>query len=352
MSTMLATDALSPQQARQVLSGLFFGFMIATMLFGVVLLESYRYFKSYKHDSICQKLLVALLLGLDALHFSLTIEVAYHYLVKNFGSLNEITHAVWSVKALGSVQIVLIWLVQCLYLIRIWSLTRTMLLHRKIVVPVLLSVILIGMIALGGGLAFIVEVDQIEDILDLASGRFKWVVYLGTGITAAIDVAIAIVMFLILRKSITGIKRTDGVISALIHFFFSTGLLSSLVAVTYIILFAVKPQTLLYLAMTFLTGRLYTISFLELLNLRSQLRKELDATIEPVFSTLRFGKHQSSSKPQPVSTTSIGLGSYDASSHGSSVSSQLEGNGNMQPLLSSDGVGFLVCTRQLENIEV
>jgi len=160
------------------------------------------------------------------------------------------------------------------------------------------------MIGIGGGLAFIIELDQIEYILDFASSRTRWVVYLGTGITASIDVAIATIMFLILRKSITGRKRTGGVISALIHFFFSTGILSSLVTIAYIILFAFKPQTMLYLAMTFLNGRLYTISFLELLNLRSQLRKELDATIELNLGSLRFNVPQSSSKPQRLSTTS------------------------------------------------
>jgi len=303
---MSDTGALSSQQAQQLLSALFFGFMIATILFGILLLESYRYFKSYKHDSISQKLLVTFLIGLDALHFALSIHVTYHYLLQSLGSLSEITRAVWSVKALGSVQIVLIWLVQCLYLIRIWSLTKAMLLLRKLALPVILSLIVIGMIGIGAGLAFIIELDRIEYILDFASSRTRWVVYLATGITAAIDVAVAVIMFLILRKSITGIKRTDGVISALIHFFFSTGLLSSLVTVAYIILFAVKPQTMLYLAMTFLNGRLYTISFLELLNIRSQLRKDLDATIEPNLGSLRFNVPQSSSRSQRISTSNLG----------------------------------------------
>ncbi|KAE9398025.1 hypothetical protein BT96DRAFT_43720 [Gymnopus androsaceus JB14] len=279
---MSATDALSPQKT---LTALFFGLVVGTVLFGITLVESYRYFKSYKNDTIQQKSLVALLVGLDLLHFSFSIHVSYHYLVESFGDSDSINRAIWSVKALGTVHVMLLWLVQFLYLTRIWSLTRRMLLHRKLLVPVLCAVIVIGIMGFGAGLAFILELDRIEYILDFA--RIKWVIYLALGVSAATDIAISTIMVLILHRSITGMKRTDGVISALIHYFFSTGLLTSLTALIYLILFAASAQTALYLGVVFLISRLYTISFLEFrLNVRNQLREDLEATVELAFSSL------------------------------------------------------------------
>ncbi|KAE9391182.1 hypothetical protein BT96DRAFT_1001605 [Gymnopus androsaceus JB14] len=106
----------------------------------------------------------------------------------------------------------------------------------------------------------------------------------------------------------------DGVISALIHYFFSTGLLTSVAAIIYIILFAASAQTALYLGMAFLISRLYTISFLELLNVRNQPREDLEATAEIGFSSLRFkipsstingSSSLSSSEPLHVSSFEI-----------------------------------------------
>ncbi|KAE9388245.1 hypothetical protein BT96DRAFT_1004360 [Gymnopus androsaceus JB14] len=302
---MSTTDSLSPQQT---LTALFFGFVVGTVLFGITLLESYRYFKSYKKDTVQQKSLVALLVGLDTLHFSFSIHVSYHYLVESFGDMDAISRAIWSVKALGTVQVVLLWLVQFLYLTRIWSLTRSMLMLRKLVVPVLFAVIVIAIIGFGAGLgmhrtfsdavaqkltaihpSFYNRTARIESNISLILLEPRqWVVYLGFGVSAAIDVAIATIMIVILHRSITGMKRTDGVISALIHYFFSTGLLTSVAAIIYIILFAASAQTALYLGMAFLISRLYTISFLELLNVRNQLREDLEATVEIGFSSLRF----------------------------------------------------------------
>ncbi|KIK56214.1 hypothetical protein GYMLUDRAFT_76184 [Collybiopsis luxurians FD-317 M1] len=272
------------------LSALFFGFVVGNVLFGVVLLESYRYFKTYKDDSISLHYCSTL----DASHFAFSIHMAHYYLISNFGDSNAIAQAVWSV--LGTIQVTLLWIVQCLYLIRIYTLTRQIIFHRKLIYPVMCTVVVIAVI----GFVFIVELNRIVLILDFT--KIKWAVYLGYGVSALVDIAITAIMVILLHRSITGIKRTDGVISVLIHYIFSTGLLTSMVALIYIILYAAVPQTLLYLGMVFLTSRLYTISFLELLHVRKQLRNNLNDTIPPEldFNLIKFktGGMTSGSSPQ------------------------------------------------------
>ncbi|KAJ3717226.1 hypothetical protein DFJ43DRAFT_800077 [Lentinula guzmanii] len=65
-------------------------------LYGVVLLEGFRYFKSYRDDSFVTKTLVALLCGLDTLHFGLSVHVAHHYLVQKFEDPNATVQIIWS----------------------------------------------------------------------------------------------------------------------------------------------------------------------------------------------------------------------------------------------------------------
>ncbi|KIK66372.1 hypothetical protein GYMLUDRAFT_932564 [Collybiopsis luxurians FD-317 M1] len=283
------------------LNALFFGFIVGTVLFGVVLLESYRYFKTYKNDSMRQKLLVVFLFTLDSLHFAFSVHMAHYYLISNFGNLNAIARAVWSVKVLGTIQVILLWIVQCLYLIRICILTRIDL-FQKIMFPVMCAVVVIAAIGFGVGLMFIVELNRIEFILDFI--EIKWAVYLAFGVSAAVDIAIAAIMVLLLHRSIIGMKRTNGAISVLIHYIFSTGLLTSVAALIYIILYAAAPQTLLFLGMVFLMSRLYTISFLELLNVRKQLRDNLDSQNSPGlgYSSIKFEAVETSSGSDSTQT--------------------------------------------------
>ncbi|KIK60965.1 hypothetical protein GYMLUDRAFT_73718 [Collybiopsis luxurians FD-317 M1] len=264
------------------LNALFFEFVVGCVLFGAVLLESYRYFKTYQNDSSRQKFLVRFLFCLDAMHFAFSIHMAYHYLILNVGNPDTLA----TLRAV------------CLYLTRIYSLTRKTLLDRNLAVPILCAVVVIALIALG--------TNGIESILDFS--EIKWVVYLAFGVSAAVDIAIAAIMMILLHRSITGIKRTDGVLCALTHYFFSTGLLTSLAALIYIVLYSVQSTTSLYLGMVFLISRLYAISFLELLHIRKQLREELDATIPFSLNSssfeIKFNTKQTASNSLNASNSS------------------------------------------------
>ncbi|KIK59510.1 hypothetical protein GYMLUDRAFT_97668 [Collybiopsis luxurians FD-317 M1] len=287
--------------ATQSLSAYFFGFVTGTVLFGIVLREGYRYFKTCNEDSLKQRLLVAILCILDVFHFALSVHLGHFYLLENFGNANA---SVWSVKVLSTVQVVIVWLVQCLYLIRIWNLSKRVLSSRKLVLILQSAIVILLAMGLGAGLVVIIGVDSIEVMQDLT--KDKWAIYyLGFGVTAAIDMTISIIMVALLHRSITGIKRTDGVLSALIHYFFSMGILTSLTALAYIVLYSLMPEEMSFLGLAFPNSRLYTLSFLVLLNARDKLREDLDKTVtfEPDFDSLkiRFKAMTESSNSDPNS---------------------------------------------------
>jgi len=114
-------------------------------------------------------------------------------------------------------------------------------------------------------------------------------------VTIAIDSLIAVVMSFLLYRSQTGIKRTDNMLFTLIQYIIGTGILTSAASIIYIVLYVVKPNTFLYLAQEFSITRLYSNSFLAMMNARSGLRGQMSEPVEINLGTaLRFVSPSSS----------------------------------------------------------
>jgi len=86
------------------------------------------------------------------------------------------------------------------------------------------------------------------------------------------DVLIAAALFYFLRRSRTGFKKSDTMISRLIMFTVSTGFLTSICAFASLVSILVWGQTLIYVAFYFSLGRLYSNSVLATLNARQSIR--------------------------------------------------------------------------------
>ncbi|KAF5393735.1 hypothetical protein D9757_000328 [Collybiopsis confluens] len=89
---------------------------------------------------------------------------------------------------------------------------------------------------------------------------------------AVADVAIAAGLFYFLQRSRTGFKKSDTMISKLIMFSVSTGLLTSVCAVASLLSILIWGKTLIYVAFYFSLGRLYSNSLLATLNARKSIR--------------------------------------------------------------------------------
>ncbi|KIK65634.1 hypothetical protein GYMLUDRAFT_39128 [Collybiopsis luxurians FD-317 M1] len=89
---------------------------------------------------------------------------------------------------------------------------------------------------------------------------------------AVSDVAIAAGLFYFLHRSRTGFKKSDTMISKLIMFSVSTGLLTSVCAVASLLSILIWGRTLIYVAFYFSLGRLYSNSLLATLNARRSIR--------------------------------------------------------------------------------
>ncbi|KAH0587161.1 hypothetical protein H2248_005970 [Termitomyces sp. 'cryptogamus'] len=111
-----------------------------------------------------------------------------------------------------------------------------------------------------------------------------------------------------LQRSRTGFKKSDTMISKLILFTVSTGVLTSICAIASLISILVWPSTLIYAAFYFCLGRLYSNSVLATLNARQSIRElgedndELSFSfrMRPMFS--KTFENVFSTKSQPLNS--------------------------------------------------
>jgi hypothetical protein len=271
------------------------GLVIGGIFYGMVIMQGTFYFRSYRNDPLWLKLSVALLCVLDTIHLCFSIHMMYYYLITNFGNFSAVDNIIWSLKGLATVQVFVIWLVQCLYLLRIWKLSRKIITNIIFSSALLASLILTLLFGLGIGIFFMIEMAQLQHGLSITS--FRWAIFVAFSATIAIDIYIATVLSVLLWKSQTGIKRTDSMLCTLIQYIIGTGVLTSMASLIYITLYVVKPDTLLYLAQEFSITRLYANSFLAMMNARSGLRGQLSTPVDleiNLESVLRFNPSSTS----------------------------------------------------------
>ncbi|KAF8970628.1 hypothetical protein BDZ97DRAFT_1790195 [Flammula alnicola] len=198
---------------------------------------------------------------LDTLHLVFSMYLVYSLVIQLLGYSVAGPHVLWSLKALGSVQVVLIVLVQGFYLFQIWRLSSNLLLAKTFTRAAQLFVIVIALFALAVAVIFTSQLQKI-DVINGFSQNFEYIVYLGFGATAIVDCSIAVAMCLLLHKSSAGTIKSETVLESLIQYFIGSGLMTSLAAILCIILYVAQPNTLLYLGMELSVTRLYANSLL------------------------------------------------------------------------------------------
>lgn len=258
----------------------FLGVIVGAILFGISILQTFLYYKTYREDKIYYKVTVAILCFLDGLHLSFSVHMIFNYLVKSAGAPDPADTVVWSLKALGVVNVIIIWMVQCLYSLRVWQLsskTSQIQSHNRTTRLTLAIVSLVAVAALAVGCAFIAEVTRLSDLT-----VHHWWLYTGNATSAALDTILASMMVGLLyrlrcpRERLETPRRSLSLLSALIQYCVGSGLLTSVTAIVMVILYAVKSDNLVYLAFVFVIPKLYVNSFIALLNARNHLRRSFE----------------------------------------------------------------------------
>ncbi|KAF8971862.1 hypothetical protein BDZ97DRAFT_1149934 [Flammula alnicola] len=247
---------------------LLLGALVASGLSGVFGVQCLIYFKCYPKDKKGLKGLVLFAWSLELIHTGLVWASIWSYFIKHFGEPHYIDH-IQSTIALSVVltlsQATLTFLAHCLFAHRIYHLSEQ---NLYLTLPVI--VLAFGRLAaasVSGG-----EMIYLESYA-LFRKHFLWLFSLGLGLSSAVDILVTLSLFLLLRKSRRESIRLHPLIDALILYTFEIGSLTSIATVISLLCWTVLNNSLVFLGLHFVIGKLYANSLLATLNSRRELRR-------------------------------------------------------------------------------
>jgi hypothetical protein len=272
--------------------GAFFdGIAISTVLLGVNLAQTLFYFKNYKSDERILKYLVAVVAVMDLSQSALVLDAAYHYLVlKGKGELS-IGH--WSLIAQVIPVETCVVFVEGFFIMRMWKLSE-----RNIWTLIPLIPILVGT---GSGFAYAYIAFKFPAFADYRT--VKVALSLCAASRTFTDITISFWMCAILHKKGNNLPSgSDGLLRWLVIYTLSTGLVTSVFTVAYMITYLTMPTNMVYIAIYLVHCKIYANSMLASLNGRKSLRSRVNVD-------LSSGRHGSQVQLNTIAT----FGNFDKS---------------------------------------
>ncbi|EIW56553.1 uncharacterized protein TRAVEDRAFT_49376 [Trametes versicolor FP-101664 SS1] len=264
------------------------GTFLGTLLQGLVVFQTYRYFCLYPKDPLYLKLWVFAVLILEMLNSALTMHTSYVYLVSNFFNPAILQGPIVRSLAIYPIPAALAGLVsQCFFVRRVYMLGRRFRFLAAITMPCYV-------LFLGFCTALSIKGLQVANLDEFR--KYSWLASAASCVLLVADFLITAVLIRFLRGSRTGLTRTDSLLDTLIIYAVGTGLLiwpiSSVFNILNVVFALACPNNLIYTAISMILTKLYANSFLVALNLRDSLGNigSIGATdTSPFGSTLLRG---------------------------------------------------------------
>ncbi|KAI6021793.1 hypothetical protein BKA83DRAFT_408923 [Pisolithus microcarpus] len=247
----------------------FIGGIVTAVLYGITTLQTYLYFMNYPNDDVPTKLFVAAIWALDTTHVTLMCHALYYYLVSSYGVTTSLAYGVWSLFASVAVNLTIACAVQAFFTVKIFYLCRPRL-RWIVTVPIIITVLL----HLGFGIETVVLMFIKKQLSSLSQLTYYAITPFGAALVVS-DIFIAVALCLLLREnsSLTVFPRTKQLLNILMIYAINRCLLTSLVAIAEVVLWAVNPENSWFMAVDFTIGKLYANSLLASLNSRNFVRR-------------------------------------------------------------------------------
>lgn len=250
-----------PSAVMSIMQGPFCGALTTMLLYGVICMQTFRYWQAYDDRKIL-KCLVAFIWILETAHTSLTIYAVEFYLIMHFGDIRSLEYAVWIMPVSYIIGFIIAYAVNLYFIWRVLQLSQ----ERWIAICfVIFATIRYGFGLANCSLSFFYPKWQIFRERVYPTMVAGWV------LSAVVDSAIAFTLCLYLRKRRTSMKRTDSILNRLLLYSINTGAVTSFCAVLVVIMFLVLPNNLAFIGFVQVQSKFYAISLLASLNNRQRL---------------------------------------------------------------------------------
>ncbi|EIN09687.1 hypothetical protein PUNSTDRAFT_133463 [Punctularia strigosozonata HHB-11173 SS5] len=306
------------------LGAFYLGVLLDSALFGVTNVQVYMYSRDCKQDGICLKFLIAILWVLAAVHTALGAYSLWFDIITNFGSYLDLLTPIWAFWATAPVTLASDLILRYIFCMRVWSFSN----HNWLLAAI---VAITSFLALGTGIKFVVDGFTIPSVLNVWDRTITWTFNTSLSAGAAADIILAVAMCTLLYRRKTGLQTSDGIITKLIMYGISTGVLTSLCAVAAVICYSVIRDTFIFMVFYMILSKLFFNALLAGLNARSGLRHTPEDYFTVPFSSKRKGSKEGVGQAeaglrladagQVVTPIAFVRGTYDSESQSSGLES-------------------------------
>ncbi|RDX54173.1 hypothetical protein OH76DRAFT_1479203 [Lentinus brumalis] len=257
---------------------LFIGFGVSCVAFGVLSMQAYTYLRRYPLDVWWYKCLVGAIWVLELVDQAFIGHAVYFYVVSNWGMVTALLMApVWSLVLQVAIGAAVGCIVKVCFGLRVWRFSK----HN---IPVTMLIMLGALAQLGSAFYFTVKAIDIKSLAQV--GELKFIGSIALGLGMATDVVTAAALCWFLRHLKTGFAKDDSIINKLTVYAINTGVISSAISLSTLILYDLMPTNFIFMAFYFVLSKVYANSFYAALNTRRSVRgvgTENDRTTVPTF---------------------------------------------------------------------
>jgi len=245
------------------LGGLEVGTMISILLFGIITVQVYLYAQAGFKDHVVIRLLVGTMWVLDALHTIFLCIYLYHLTVSTYGQPTALAEIHWTYVGVILLNSVMAAAVQSFFAYRILVISGRLYIS--------LFSWFISLVRLGMGLMVVVLSDKAW-MFSVYMEKYAWTIPTSLAILSFGDFLNTSVLCYFLSAHRSQNAPTNQVINKLIIWAIETGLVTTVCAITELILSVTMPQSLIWIGLYFFFPKFYSISMLTSLNNRRHLR--------------------------------------------------------------------------------
>ncbi|KAJ7160457.1 hypothetical protein C8R46DRAFT_1108168 [Mycena filopes] len=259
-------DTQPPPQALftldNTLGAIVIGFAAACVVFGVLMTQVWTYFSRYQSDSLVYKFLVAVILLLEAADQAFIGHAVYFYTVTSAGNPLALAtgSTTWSIILQQAVGSIVGGIVKCCFATRVYRFS-----DRNVYITGFIVLLALGQ--LGVALVFTIDAFQLHTIPDVFGLKALATISLGLGCFTDVVTAASLCFFL-WRMRTNHKSATNSLILRLVADSINTGILTTAVSLSTLLLFNFLTGNLIFAATYFMLSKLYAVSFLATLNAR------------------------------------------------------------------------------------
>ncbi|KAF7291899.1 hypothetical protein MIND_01215200 [Mycena indigotica] len=300
------------------LGAVIIGFAASCALYGILLTQAWSYYRTFASDSIVYKFLVMLVVILCMGDQALIGHFTYFYALASVGNplAMFVGTTTWSIILQQTVSTVIGAIVKCAFATRVYRFSE-----RNFFITAFIVLLVLGQMAVA--LIFTIQAFGLSSIP--AVFQLRTIATISIGLGVGTDVVIAAALCFFLNRLRTGYKPADSLVKRLVVDTINTGVLTTAVSLTTLLLFDFNSGNLVFLATFFQLSKLYGVSFLATLNTRRAVRgRGTDAETGAVdeqsglpsaIFPMRSGSSRPSNKRQQEETNIFALGTRVPSFH-------------------------------------